>query len=73
VRYSFILTRDADGDEPTTVANGSGSARVIARLMRSAADEIDPSPEDPELQHAKGFGDDILQEFLGNPGKKSQQ
>lgn len=66
MNYNFVLTSD-DGTAETVheVARGSGSAKVVAALLRAQAEEMDPKPQDPAAKLGEEFGMDLVRGLLG--------
>jgi hypothetical protein len=72
-RYQFSIQEITDPENPGEMTTGIGSEKVVAQLMRAAADEIDPPKEDPAYEIGKTWGENIMNQFLGNAGKKPPQ
>ena len=72
-RFQFHLQEVTDPDHPGIVTTGVGSEKTVAQLMRAAADEIDPPKVDPAYEMGREYGSKIMEDFLGNFGKRPKQ
>ncbi len=69
--FAFSLMRSDEEMMSEEVTNGRGSAKVVASLLRAAADELDPPSEAPGYKLGQQYGEQLMRDIFGNLGKKS--
>lgn len=68
MKYTFNLANVTDSESPVIESSGSGPERVVAALMRAAADEIDP----PDTEFSEKIAQQMFGGFMKNSGPGPQ-